>query len=741
MAQSTRCLGHKEREDRRIKIIGLVERPAEPLDENYKVFVKKGPMSVETSLKEVEEAYESTPEWKMVKEGGVLSVPVEEFRMENPPKPDRSGQVVFNEKRGGGGNQIERYLVVQTVSNLNEEVRVKHEEEKQKAKHSGKPEFEAEKEASAAATKLPQYQAVRAWQDRRAEITLKKALEEMMVSLGIPTVLIRSINLKKMSALKDLGLRLPAEAEIDVVMAYSSGDLLYVIVCEVKRKSTSPWDNRPAPPTKQSVNKAEDQLTKDVDILMELLRGISPDQIVVRSLACYPDSSTAELQKILCPDCLEQGVVGQEDLNDMSLLQKKTEVPEKPDPATTIGERHLLKFAARCLSDQSLLHVGYRSIEDKDNLASERHKFNLEAVDRRLMAGEYIVASPQQKEAIASFNSSRPQRHLVLTGAAGTGKTLVAVQVANNLIGDLEAGSEPGKEPILLVTTQFERKEAPISKYLDANTANSKNKRSNTWENILKEYGVLKSEAEVQLGELCRAVSHKWGGRAVVLLMDEIFSPNKVLASLAEHSESLPANVTIIAVVNPAHSHLLPTLPESVLQVDLTTQYRSTIAITSLARFLVKCTGQDVPEEEFGSDVEGRKPIFFDVGSDEEKLRPALQRSREQLGDDVTLLFGYGGGAGSSDLPPSMRAICRAMTKKEGGHWESYNPRDCTGWEADKVVAVTSGDRRLLEMVTRAKTHLVLILVKGRMGKFYEVWQKNLEKAADSGLVDLGLSD
>ena len=144
-----------------------------------------------------------------------------------------------------------------------------------------------------------------------------------MVSLGIPTVLIRSINLKKMSALKDLGLRLPAEAEIDVVMAYSSGDLLYVIVCEVKRKSTSPWDTRPAPPTKPAVNKAEDQLTKDVDIIMDLLRGISPDQIVVRTLACYPDSSTAELKKILCADCLEQGVVCQEDLNECPCCRRR----------------------------------------------------------------------------------------------------------------------------------------------------------------------------------------------------------------------------------------------------------------------------------------------------------------------------------------------------------------------------------------------------------------------------------
>ena len=66
------------------------------------------------------------------------------------------------------------------------------------------------------------------------------------------------------------------------------------------------------------------------------------------------------------------------------------------------------------------------------------------------MAGEYIVASPQQKEAIASFNSSRPQRHLVLTGAAGTGKTLVASQMANNLIQSLEATAEQCPLPVLV---------------------------------------------------------------------------------------------------------------------------------------------------------------------------------------------------------------------------------------------------------------------------------------------------
>ena len=293
MADSKVCLGHEERGSRKNKIAILITRLQAAPNKNCRILIKKGPITVETSLKELEEDYESKPEWKLIKEGGVLSVPVEELRMENLPKPDRSGQVVFKEKRGGGGKQIESYPVGQTIDNLNEEIREKYEEEKQKAKAAGKSESEAEKKAFAAATKLPQFQAVKAWQDTNAEIKLKKALERMMVGLKIPTVLIRSINLKQISALNDLGLKLPGDAEIDLVMVFSSGDFIHVRVFEVKRNDTFPWDTKSRPPNKQAVNKAENQLTKDVDILMALLAGTPPDQIVFHTLACYPDSSIA----------------------------------------------------------------------------------------------------------------------------------------------------------------------------------------------------------------------------------------------------------------------------------------------------------------------------------------------------------------------------------------------------------------------------------------------------------------
>ena len=75
---------------------------------------------METSLKEPEDSYRIKPEWKVIDDGGVLSIPVEELRMKNPPRPERaSGRVFFNEKKGGGGMQIEHYPVCQTNENLN----------------------------------------------------------------------------------------------------------------------------------------------------------------------------------------------------------------------------------------------------------------------------------------------------------------------------------------------------------------------------------------------------------------------------------------------------------------------------------------------------------------------------------------------------------------------------------------------------------------------------------------------
>ena len=180
-------------------------------------------------------------------------------------------------------------------------------------------------------------------------------------------------------------------------------------------------------------------------------------------------------------------------------------------------------------------------------------------------------------------------------------------------------------------------------------------------------------------------------------------------------------------------------LTESFLHIDLATPYRSTIAITNLACFLAKCEHKDeddfVPEKEFGSDVEGKKPIVFDVGKSKVKLRDALQRSRDLFGDDATLLY-------DGFLPSSMREICQMNGKENGGPWECYDAFEFIGWESNKVVAITTGRFDTLGMVTRAKTQLIVILAEPAENyhffkQFYANYQRHFHAAADRGLVEL----
>merc|ERR1719432_488818 len=375
---------------------------------------------------------------------------------------------------------------------------------------------------------------------------------------------------------------------------------------------------------------------------------------------------------------------------------------------------------------------------DQEHLITERHKFNIQTVDGKMMQSEFVVASPQQQQAIASFTVSSSQACLVLTGAAGTGKTLVALKMANNLIQSLEATAEPGKGPVRLVTTEVATKEYPLLKHLEANTAKAKTKIFDNWYEIKKEYGVAESEKQMQLLHLTEALAKRWEGRLIVILVDEIFFP-EMLNGLADHAERIPHCVKLILILNPlGSSELRTTLPESFLHINLATPYRSTIAITTLARFLAKCEGEYFPEGEFGSDVEGKKPIVFDVGKDEVKLREALQRSRDLFGDDATLLYD------DNNLPSSMREICKSNGKEKGGAWECYHAHKFFGWESNKVVAVvTGGAGYALEMATRAKTQLILILAESEVEawkNFYAKYQKQFQAAADKGLVELSVS-
>merc|ERR1719500_1924045 len=109
--------------------------------------------------------------------------------MINPPLPDRSGTIDFGRRQEGAGRAIEDYPTVQTVTNINKQIELKYNAEKEKAKASGKSEFEAERSAQAMATRLPEFNAVQKWQDVDVEIKLKEALENMMETKKIPALI------------------------------------------------------------------------------------------------------------------------------------------------------------------------------------------------------------------------------------------------------------------------------------------------------------------------------------------------------------------------------------------------------------------------------------------------------------------------------------------------------------------------------------------------------------------------
>ena len=90
------------------------------------------------------------------------------------------------------------------MKSINYQIKLKYNEEKEKTKAAGKSEFEAERSAQAMATRLPEFTAVQRWQDVDVEIKLKKALEKMMKAKKIPDLIIRSLDMNKISALTSL---------------------------------------------------------------------------------------------------------------------------------------------------------------------------------------------------------------------------------------------------------------------------------------------------------------------------------------------------------------------------------------------------------------------------------------------------------------------------------------------------------------------------------------------------------
>ena len=78
--------------------------------------------------------------------------------------------------------------------------------------------------------------------------------------------------------------------------------------------------------------------------------------------------------------------------------------------------------------------------------------------------------------------------------------------------------------------------------------------------------------------------------------------------------------------------------------------------------------------------------------------------------------------------------MAKGQGKETGGPWDCFDGCDFYGWEAEKVVVVTDGTN-VMELITRAKIHLAVILVDD--GVCYTKTKKHIQDASDQGLVEM----
>ena len=68
---------------------------------------------------------------------------------------------------------------------------------------------------------------------------------------------------------------------------------------------------------------------------------------------------------------------------------------------TTTTNSAILQKKRFCPDNEtSRVYGGYREVEDQVHLFTERHKFNIQTVDGKMMQREFVVASPQQQQTI-----------------------------------------------------------------------------------------------------------------------------------------------------------------------------------------------------------------------------------------------------------------------------------------------------------------------------------------------------
>ena len=760
------CRGLKRRQELKQKVSEARERPGKVLDPRKKILVNLGGGQVkQLGLSELTERERQSPEWQTVAAGGLRVIPVVEFRLSTLPKPLLVDDAAEDNKvdfkthiQSRKAQEIGYYSAHLTEDAIEKELM----DEFRKLKAVGLGNKDAEKKVFA--TKKKKHEALQSWKDTKAEITLKLSLEELLLHLRVPGLLVRSVEhkarinnpdgfqeLRNLDALHALGLDgLPPQAgEIDLLLAYVAGNHLHIVLCEVKRQNLKLWESQDGKESKaliRNIGKAFEQLLADCDVILGLLADLPGSSIVLHTISCFPDTSVSVLKEILCNSCIES-VLCKEDLADMVTLRKKLMIPDDTMTWTDEALENLLRLDTRLVGQHSLLHIGWRKLKDIGKLEAGRMDFNVQSVEERMRMGEYVLAAPDQQAAFAVAHRNGPARHLTVRGRAGSGKTVTLLGLVR------EHMRQPGKK-LLIVTAYRQQGTDRIMKYL---SREAKNLAEETmvlgWRDILNYFNISTRKFQISrkdvhrnevidtpaiISYLSKNVAYKFPDRQVVLAVDELdagYAPNTRDGLRNDWSQiNVPSSVSLVLVFNPGSIRLpleLSTDP-SFYHVSCDLRFRSTLSITDVVNCVTEHSGQGLQvADKSATDVVGVEPILMDLGNLQNVfwLERALQEIKTCLDSEgrlgVTLLHDW-------HISDAARSTVTKMAERAG--WETYLAGDFTGSEADTVVFVGPGG---LEPLSRAKLRLCVVLMwdteKGK--NKYDRYHKGFTQAICQGLV------
>ena len=747
------CEGHQLHANLSDKIRKAKDQIPTPIDETKTIHIKKGGQhGSQIAMKDLNMIVKGTEEWKEIEKGRGLVVPNVEPRLKSLRKPDSVGKRGFVKETNRKKTDIGHYTADCTDQWLENFVK----EHFDQCKLNGKTDDEAKNEIF----KLPEYLALKSWLDQKAEVKVKEAVEKEARRQKLKFAIFRSLQKEQIvnekqaprlgnhTALKEIGLNIPDKSsETDILFAYADGDHVHIVLIEVKRQDTPPWNPEGLAPSKSNVRKAVSQLEDGFSFFRSLFSDLPQDSIIFHTLSAFPDAPLKQLEKVVCSSCLNK-VVGMEDLEDWTLLsQKLGVVTQQLMSATRKGMELLLTVVARLSGPHSLLHAGCRTLEDKMEVEAEKVEANITLVDQKISQRQYVVASKEQQEAIAEFSHSPNMRHAILQGPPGSGKTTVLTALGKAIT----MGSK--EKVFLIVLCTGSPLPVPIlQSHLSSMTDSLRVDMRVIFPSIVAlmnhfqlDPGLFKMDGHAGvkdvynnpkvLKSVVQRASCQFPNHRVILAADELIG---WLASdendWRELDTDIPEMASLLLVLNPGTTHkplLLPT--NSFLHIESELRYRSTRSIIELYNCVAENLTSEKPvtaQGNIATDIKGDLPTVIDLGhcSSQERLMNSILAAKDVLGQRAVVTF-----EGSQYLSPQTIKTIEDTIRLWPG-WEMVEGSQVTGSEWEMVLVVGRG---VLECISRARIKLVVITMWEDEAKrhMYNRFKPGYAEAERKGLI------